>query len=172
MTKHKQGLTLIEMLAGLALTGLLVAALFQSLGVIVGSERRLAQVAPPETATPWREAVRRQVTSDLDQAIWAVFENGELQMEGWSGRDVETGSRHHEAVAVTYMIERETGFLIREQKTLGDARQRIPQRELVAAGAADIALDRRGEVQIDFLDDQVTPMTFNLAAPLGRRGAR
>lgn len=169
---RERGLTLIEMLAGLALTGLLVAALFQSLGVVVGSERRLAAATPTPEATPWRDAVRRQVRSDLDQALSAGYADGVLRIEGWCGRDVEAGTRDHDAVAVTYRVEPGTGWLIREQAQLGEAHQRPQQRELVAAGVADLALDRSGRLTLRFLESGVRPLIFNVSAEPGGGVAR
>ncbi|MBB6429508.1 prepilin-type N-terminal cleavage/methylation domain-containing protein [Algisphaera agarilytica] len=163
MNKREHGITLIEMLAVLALTGMLLAALFQALGGVVRSERRLADDAPIEEATPWRDIVQGQIKADLDQALWAVYDDQELSIEGWSGRDVELGTTDHNAVRVTYRIDADTQLLFREQQRLGQVQLAPTQRELVAACVADFEMDRQGWVVLRFADPGVRPLRFNLA---------
>ncbi|MEM9417623.1 MAG: prepilin-type N-terminal cleavage/methylation domain-containing protein [Planctomycetota bacterium] len=163
MSQRAHGLTLIEMLAVLALAGMLLAALFQALGGVVRSERRLAGDAPIEEATPWRDIVELQIKADLDQALWAVYDDQELSIEGWCGRDVELGTTDHGAVRVAYRVDGDTQLLYREQQRLGQVELAPTQRELVVAGVADFEMDRRGWVVLRFADPGVLPLRFNLA---------
>lgn len=135
----RRGLTLIELLACLALTGLLASVLFQVAGAVMRSERRLASAeqAAEDSSLPqasWLEATRRGMQDDLDQALSVTIKPDAIYIEGWCGRDLGSAESHHEPVSVVYRFIGRGAYLIREQSSLGKVQVVPPQRELIAQG--------------------------------------
>jgi|GEM_PF-6251426 len=144
---YQRGLTLIELLACLALAGLLASVLFQVASAVMRSERRLARADQAEgqnslQAVSWLEATRRSMQADLDQALKITIKPDVIRIEGWCARDAVTAESSHEPVSVVYrIVEGMTeeiadagAYLLREQSSLGEVQVVSPQRELVAQG--------------------------------------
>ena len=137
---RRSAFTLIELVAALALAGLLLLVLFQ-VTVGLGHDRSVMQAASADPEPVQR--ISRRLWDDLGSSYRAGVDEGRLWVEGWSG--LASGSGHHHPVRVQYRVENAEnprgGVLIREEHDLTDLSNKPRDISVIALGVAALSLE-------------------------------
>jgi len=149
---RSQGMTLVELLASVALASLLMVVLLQVI-VAIGRDRHKVS-AEEDSGSAWSSQIHDVLRSDLDVAHSVRWEESQLVIEGAGALDAATLAPVHLPARVRYLlvdvdgnpmsqgpavaVGLDTGgnglgaLLVREQEDLLDLSQRRPNRTLVA----------------------------------------
>lgn len=113
----RRGFTLIELLASMALTTLLMLAIFQVLASVARQGRALA-AADRSSIEPWQADLINTIRWDLSNAVRVAGESNHYVIQGHGSLDRATLEPRHVPTEVTYRVSR--GWLERREKP-GDA---------------------------------------------------
>lgn len=138
MKRH--AFTLIELMATVALAGVLMLALLQVI-TATGRTQRMMASTPVSSVDPWQRAVA-VIERDLQSARSATFHDGVLVLEGVGGWDPSTLEPNHEPAVVRYRrIDAEPPLLVREQRDVLRLGQQRPWRVLIGVGVERFTLE-------------------------------
>lgn len=153
-----RGLTLVELLAALALLAILSLTL---LALTRATARDAAVQSGAAQPPAWRERLARRLTQDLEQSLSAAPTPNGLLIEGWNDHDPDTLAPRHRPVRVVWRVDQ--GALWRESTPLNREPGAGPasSRRLVAAGVVDWNTDQ-SELQMDFDDPAAPPLRLTI----------
>ncbi len=143
--RSSKALTLIELMATLAIAGALTAAALSvaaNLARVEAAEQR--RYEGPSLAGPLRAMLGEDI---LHAKRYRVSEAGAVQLETFCSLDGETMAREHSPATVTYEV-RQIGrrlWLLRGQQRLGAAGENARTNELLCPGVESIALAAEGD---------------------------
>jgi prepilin-type N-terminal cleavage/methylation domain-containing protein len=112
-----RGFTLVELLASMALTTLVMLAIFQVLASIARQGRAMA-AAERQTIEPWQADLVDSIRWDLSNATTATIAGNQLVVRGHGSLDRTTLSPRHVPVEVSYVTRSVSGrnWLVRREK--------------------------------------------------------
>ena len=131
---HARGLTLVELLAALALTSLLMAGLT---GVLRCLQTHRATLESERRFEPWQEQFLDTLCWDLENSRRMLVKGAECRLEGFAGRDFLSHVATHELARIVYhpvKIGRHD-WLVRREVHPADRTNRNARSELVCCGA-------------------------------------
>jgi len=143
--RSSKALTLIELMATLAIAGVLTAAALSvaaNLARVEAAEQR--RYEGPSLAGPLRAALGEDI---LRAKRYRVSEAGAVQLETFCSLDGETMAREHLLSTVTYEV-RQLGrrrWLLRGQRRGGAAGENARTDELLCPGVQSITMDAEGD---------------------------
>ncbi|MEM1026585.1 MAG: hypothetical protein AAGJ38_00715 [Planctomycetota bacterium] len=159
-----RGLTLIELLAGLAVTAMVLVCLLQIVNAIVSDDRVFGDESgtwPP----PWTSAVREYMQADLDQSLLVRISTETIVIEGWRDQsEVATDHDAPRAVRVVYRIVNPGSALLREQRSIGRHVGIPPSTELIAMGIKGWTRNGPHQLMLTFHDAEQIPVELELPA--------
>lgn len=122
IARNRRGFTLVELLASMALTTLLMLAIFQVLASVARQGRAMA-AAERETVEPWQADLVGAIRWDLINAKTVTSEGNQLTVQGHGSLDRATLSPRHGPTEVSYLVRRISGrnWLVRREKPADSA---------------------------------------------------
>ena len=112
--------TLVELLASMVLTTVLMLAIFQVLASVARQGRAMAATART-TVTPWQTDLVSAIRWDLVNANSLTADGNQLIVQGHGSLDRATLTRRHAPVEVSYTSRRISGrnWLVRRETSAG-----------------------------------------------------
>ena len=169
--RSDDGMTLIEVLAALALSAALVATLLTVSSSLRGDQQRMDQDTSDSAAMNRRLA--RLFEHDLTHARTLETVGGQVQLVGYGGLDREALKAEHRRTLVTYQqVDLPSGgaALVREQVELDNTTNRASTLDVVALGVATFAIESEStsdRVRFDVTwDDDRPPLEGTLMLSL------
>ena len=131
---HRNGFTVIELLAASTLGMLLMVTLLGALGAVTSQHQALLRTRAPR---PWQKRLAEQFRRDFMNSRQFRGERTELTLIGYAGRDFTTGVPTHRLTQIVYSVEDNgrRSWLMRRETHLQSRSNRNSRTQPACAGA-------------------------------------
>ena len=143
-TRRRIAMTLVELVAALALANFLMVAM---LGVLRSFAVQRRAVIGDGSIESWRAVLRSQLEWDFANARRVSISPQQLRLVGYGGRDFETGEITHRPTEIVYDVDPESRclWLLRHETHLDEPTLHNRRTELVCRPVAAMEITSEGE---------------------------
>lgn len=143
LPRRRQALTLVEILAATLLATLLIVAVLGVLTSVTRGQKALLNDGVPDA---WQRRLTTQLEWDLENSRSLKLVPEGILLEGYAGRDSQTGAPLHCPSVIAYLVRQEKGatHLVRQETHPESLSLHNTWTELVCADVERIELGRAG----------------------------